>query len=352
MKNAARILRFGTAVLALAVLVPTAAPIEDPVQWALTVDTAATPPGGRVLATLTATIDPGWHLYSLTTPKGGPNATTVTLADNPAVAGFRVSQPRPHRQMDPNFRIETETFGENLKLLVEVVLKPDAAPGLIDLEARVRYQCCTDKICLPPRLKIARAALQVDAPRSAAFKIPPEYLEAASFGDVGPAAGATPPPDAPAVKPAAAPHQSKPSVAAPPATAPVQVAPPATSAGPESPTPARAAPPLKPAGGDRDTIGFLLVAFGFGVAAIFTPCVFPMIPITVSFFLNQAAQGRRGSLAQAFVFCLGIVVLFTSLGAVTKAIARPFGVVVLGSSPWVNGVDLLPDRICVRRAHP
>jgi thiol:disulfide interchange protein DsbD len=62
-----------------------------------------------------------------------------------------------------------------------------------------------------------------------------------------------------------------------------------------------------------------------------------MIPITVSFFLNQAAQRRRGNLAQAFVFCLGIVVLFTSLGAATKAIAGPFGVVVLGSSPWVNG---------------
>lgn len=62
-----------------------------------------------------------------------------------------------------------------------------------------------------------------------------------------------------------------------------------------------------------------------------------MIPITVSFFLNQGTQGRRGSLTQALVFCLGIVVLFTSLGAATKAIAGPFGVVVLGSSPWVNG---------------
>jgi thiol:disulfide interchange protein DsbD len=62
-----------------------------------------------------------------------------------------------------------------------------------------------------------------------------------------------------------------------------------------------------------------------------------MIPITVSFFLSQGTEGRRGSLMQALVFCLGIVLLFTSLGAATKAIAGPFGVVVLGSSPWVNG---------------
>ena len=61
---------------------------------------------------------------------------------------------------------------------------------------------------------------------------------------------------------------------------------------------------------------FLLTAFGLGLAAIFTPCVFPMIPITVSFFLNQ-----RGGILQAVVFSLGIVVLFCALGlGVTAAV--------------------------------
>src|SRR6185437_7893537 len=66
---------------------------------------------------------------------------------------------------------------------------------------------------------------------------------------------------------------------------------------------------------------------------------FPMIPITVSFFLNQSGEGesKRGGWKQALVFCLGIVVLFTSLGFLVTAIAGPFGVVQLGSSPWVNG---------------
>jgi thiol:disulfide interchange protein len=66
-----------------------------------------------------------------------------------------------------------------------------------------------------------------------------------------------------------------------------------------------------------------------------------MIPITVSFFLNQGSAGRRGSLMQAIVFCLGIVVLFTSLGLLMKAVAGPFGVVLLGSNPWVNGFIVL-----------
>jgi thiol:disulfide interchange protein len=82
---------------------------------------------------------------------------------------------------------------------------------------------------------------------------------------------------------------------------------------------------------------FLLTAFGAGLAAIFTPCVFPMIPFTVSYFINRSTGSRRDGVLQAVVFCLGIVVLFTGLGVLMKAIVGPFGVVQLGNSPWVNG---------------
>ncbi|MBZ5584672.1 MAG: redoxin family protein, partial [Acidobacteriia bacterium] len=83
--------------------------------------------------------------------------------------------------------------------------------------------------------------------------------------------------------------------------------------------------------------GFLLVAFGFGLASIFTPCVFPMIPITMSYFLNRQSGGRRDSVVQAVVFCLGIIVLFSGLGLLATAILGPFGVAQLGANPWVNG---------------
>jgi len=79
------------------------------------------------------------------------------------------------------------------------------------------------------------------------------------------------------------------------------------------------------------------VAFGFGLASIFTPCVFPMIPITMSYFLNREAGGRADGVRQAVVFCLGIVVLFSGIGLAITAILGPFGVVQLGSNPWVNG---------------
>ena len=100
---------------------------------------------------------------------------------------------------------------------------------------------------------------------------------------------------------------------------------------PEGSAPAPGAVNTVPAQTSDGLGAFLLTAFGFGLASIFTPCVFPMIPITVSFFVNQ-----RGGIAQAVVFSLGIVVLFCALGLGVTAAVGPFGVVQLGSNPWVN----------------
>jgi len=80
----------------------------------------------------------------------------------------------------------------------------------------------------------------------------------------------------------------------------------------------------------------LALAFGAGLLAIFTPCVFPMIPITMSFFLNKASATRRETVFQAAVFCLGIIVLFSGIGLLTTTLLVPFGVVQLGSNAWVN----------------
>src|SRR5262249_415295 len=81
-----------------------------PIHWALAADSEKAPPGSSVAFKLTAKLDEGWHLYSLTTPKGGPIPTTAGLADNAAVAGFKLYQPKPERKFDPNFNLDTETF--------------------------------------------------------------------------------------------------------------------------------------------------------------------------------------------------------------------------------------------------
>jgi thiol:disulfide interchange protein DsbD len=268
-------------------LAPVFAAAEDPVQWTLTFDAKSAPPGSHVLAKFTGTIQPHWHVYSITTPPGGPNPTTAGIADNPAVAGFKIYQPKPVRKLDPSFGIDTETFSEQLVLLFDVELKKDAVAGPADITANVRYQCCNDTICLPPKRKSAVASIAIDPTATAgAISIPSGY---------GLVSTNTPPPSA---------------------------------ASSTIPQPA-----------DPQSWGFglfLATAFAAGLAAIFTPCVFPMIPFTVSYFINRRTGNKRDGVLQAVVFCLGIIVLFTGLGALLKAIAGPFGVVQLGNSPWVN----------------
>ena len=254
----------------------------DPIQWTLSSDVTKAPPGASVPLHLKAVFQEGWHLYSLTTPAGGPIPTTAALADNPAIVNSKLYQPPPARQFDKNFKLDTETFEKQVDF--PVIVQLGAKPGLAEITANVRYQACNDRQCLPPRKKTAVFSLTIDptAAAPAAFAIPADFTE---------------------IKPGAvAKNVSNKSTAVP------------------APTP------------DSGLATFLLTAFGLGLAAIFTPCVFPMIPITVSFFINQ-----RGGILQAVVFSLGIVVLFCALGLGVTAAVGPFGVNQLGANPWVNG---------------
>ncbi len=275
----------------------------DPAKWSLSIEPAAAAPGSKVLGRLTVRLEEEWHLYSPTTPPGGPILTTVELADSEAVANYEVWQQRPVTKFDPNFQIDTETFDGATTFVYLIELAGDAPPGETTLTANVRYQLCTDTQCLPPRRKSAEATIDVD-----------------------PAAG---------VQAAEVPGGLIPAAPGASTEAPPEPVPGSEEAGDEVEAAAPVAP-VSPAG-DEGLFRFLLVAFGFGLAAIFTPCVFPMIPITMSHFLQQENVTRGQSITQALVFCLGIVVLFSSLGFATTAILGPFGVVQLGSNPWVNG---------------
>jgi len=289
----------------------------DPIQWTLTADSQRAPAGSSVPLHLKATLQQGWHLYSLTTPAGGPIQTTAGLAENTALAAVTFYQPPPVLKFDPNFNIKTETFEKDSDFALVANLAKDAKAGPVELTAQVRYQACDDRRCLPPRRKSASMTLTIDAaaPTPAAFTIPSGYAEVKAAETLLAANGAASAPAAPDATPGVS-QGIHPASAAPASSAPIDAA----SAG----------------------LGvFLLSAFGLGLASIFTPCVFPMIPITVSFFINQNGgtqhQGHRHGITQALVFSLGIVVLFCALGLGVTAAVGPFGVNQLGANPWVNG---------------
>lgn len=273
--------------LAAAATAPAQRP--HPAHWRLIPAAEAMPPGAEFTAALELKLDEPWHMYSMTTPKGGPIITTITLEDNPAVASWQIYYPAPQRKFDPNFGIEAETYDKEATFQLLIRLKPDAPAGRQELTARMRYQLCNDKECLPPRRVTASAAIEI---RPGAPAPPPARLDGLKLFE--------PQAEAPAAQSPATSPQRQPEQA-------------------------------------QGLGAFLLIAFGFGLAAIFTPCVFPMIPVTMTFFLNQSGSSRAQVLKQATVFCLGIMVLFTGIGLGLSAALGPFAVVQLGSNPWVNG---------------
>jgi thiol:disulfide interchange protein DsbD len=270
-------------------------PQFDPIQWTLEVQPAASAPGQRFIGRLTASIEEGWHLYSSTTAVR-PVATRVTLDENPAVAEWKAYQPEPIVKFDPNFGEDSEMYEKEAAFLIEAVVAEQAQPGTSQLQVTVRYSACNDRLCLPPRNKSAAATLTIgESAAEVAAAIPAGYVD---------------------VTPEAAPQAS--AAAAVPAAA--------------------SAKPRQVGGrpGEEGLFGFAAVALGFGVLAIFTPCVFPMIPITMSYFISTQGGSTRASLTQAITFCVGVIVLFTGLGAAVSAILGPFGIVQLGSNVWVN----------------
>ena len=253
---------------------------QDRATWSVEAKPATVAPGGGTMVYATARIEPGWHLYSASSPSGRP----ATFQVEPGTL-VKVFQPPPKKAFDKTANAEAETYEGQVTFLLELMLPDDAQPGPAALTVKARFQTCNDAECVPgnwtgtaPVTFTARKDHTMDA----VWSIPGGYEEAK-------------PPRAP------------------------------------SGTGQSSAPPA------QGWATFLLVAFGFGLASIFTPCVFPMIPITMSYFLNRQSGGRRDGVIQAVVFCLGIIVLFSGLGLLVTAILGPFGVSKLGANPWVNG---------------
>jgi len=242
---------------------------DQHVTWTVTAEPAKAAPGSKILLRVNGKIEDDWHLYSMSTRGAMPTRFTVTGA---AVDTMRPLQPKPNVAHDPNFEVDTESYEKEVTFLLEVAIKKDAPAGTADLAIDARYQVCNPKSCVLSKWA-GTASITIDSAASAAAPVIPAGY-------------------------------SEPKIPPPPGTT----------------------------ASTDDLGGFLLTAFGFGLASIFTPCVFPMIPITMSYFLN-----KKGSVMQAAVFCLGIIVLFSGLGLAMRLLLGPFGIVALGSSPWVNG---------------
>ncbi|MDZ7848625.1 MAG: cytochrome c biogenesis protein CcdA [Owenweeksia sp.] len=310
--------------LTLGLLATTLLPAQilDPVDYSHQVKSIS---DSEVELQVTATMDEGWHIYSVnTSPESMIIGTELNLTDSSThcILGS-VQEPVPHTAYDPNFQEElsshegTVTFTQRIKVL--------SREDFI-VKAEFIYQTCDASKCLPPEyidLEFEVKALPPSTPvpscdETTGSTTPTnETDKEASAKDVAPGVD----PEKPDIDYAAGEKyqdsmQSEEEAQASQETASVETTPDDDKA-------------------KRSLITIFILSFLGGFAALLTPCVFPMIPLTVSFFTKQSKNRAKG-VANAMVYGLAIIILYTAIGLI---ITKAFGsdaLNALSTNPWMN----------------
>ena len=315
---------------------------QNPVSWSLNSSKKTAKAGEKFNVQLSGTVQSGWYIYSVTQGAGGPYPTRVTVAAPFTLAGG-VRGPAPKRQMDANFGIETEKYIGGANLTVPVSVPATTAPGAQTLEVSVRFQTCNDEVCLPPKTVKVSAPIEIAAADATALNSPsptptasptptPKNANINANTNVNANLNANANVNAntninsnvtPDIAPLAENSNSENNSTA------------SLSAQNNNPT----APTNFDNGGfsqDMPLGAFLWAAFLAGALSLLTPCVFPMIPITVSYFTNHAGGSRRTAMINAFVFALGIIFTFTILGVLLAVLFGAAGINQFAANPYVN----------------
>jgi thiol:disulfide interchange protein len=274
--------------------------------------------GTEIDLIVNARIQEKWHLYASDFSEDvGPTVFTLKFQPSPAyeLVGKLESVKSYHTQ-DPIFKGEV-SYWENtgqMRQRIKVL-----QPGKLTIKADADYQSCTDVDgrCVPGNDALTFGPLTVTGGKEVA----------ATPATTTPLAAAKPAPVAavsasPALAPSAAVPTADASAAAPvvaekPAVATTTLAQPAATTEAVT-TPVAVAAPTADVGG---LWSFGLLAFLSGLAALLTPCVFPMVPMTVSYFTGGQDSRSRGIL-KALVYGLSIILIYTLIGVV---VARLLG---------------------------
>ena len=249
--------------------------MENPVIISSSVDVA----DGEATLKFKAAIESGWHLYSTDLPAGGPTSATVEFEtlEGAQLLGTLVPGAGEIEKDDPIFGMKVKyyeneaTFTQKVKLL----------GGKYRLQGYLRYGACNDETCLPP------TTYEFD-------------VEGTAEGGAAAAAAQPAKNDAPAAAADAETFSTN------PLWRPVV-------------SELSAFDNVGTSEASRSMWLTFLLGFGGGFLALLTPCVWPIIPMTVSFFLKRA--GNRGkALREAMLYGVSIVVIYLGLGLAVTAI--------------------------------
>ena len=247
-------------------------------------------------AELKAVIEDGWHLYAVEQPEGGPFPTKIMLPENTTFSiGGKIESSKPIVKAEPLFMVDDkplETKFYEKQAVFTIPLKTLSDVNADDLAINVRFQVCNDKVCLPPKT----VEVSFDG-----F----EEVKKSSQGS-----GVRGQENTNGSQQSAIVKQSDSETGNPK---------------PETRNP-----------NDLPLSSFLWLAITLGALSLLTPCVFPMIPITVSYFTNHSSQNRAKSVKLALVYSIGIIGTFTILGMLLAIFVGAAGINLFAANPYVN----------------
>ena len=287
------------------------AQIKDPVKFKTEFNTLSDTEAEIVF---TAAIDKGWHVYSTELGDGGPISATFNVDKTSGIELLGKLKPvgKEVATFDKLFEMKVRYFENTAKFIQKVKL----TGGAYEIEGYLEYGACDDESCLPPTevpFKFSGVAKTANA--AAAKAEQPEKKEVEK-------------------KEEAAPVVSKDTVAM------MELVPATTTDASTGIQPAVASGELwKPViselqalgeehtQGDMSWIYIFVTGFLGGLLALFTPCVWPIIPMTVSFFLKRSKDKKKG-IRDAWTYGASIVVIYVALGL---AITLIFGASALNA---------------------
>lgn len=297
----------------LLIAVVAQAQIQEPVKFKSELKTLA---AGEAEIVFTATIDKGWHVYSTDLGDGGPISATfnVEKISGATVVGKLQPKGKEIASYDKLFEMNVRYFESTAQFVQKLKL----TGGDYKIEGFLEFGACNDENCLPPTQVEFNFSGKAEVAKGAAAATPAEKVTAPAED----------------TKPETQPASQT--------ETPADTASTGIIGGADGPTDINVAGNIdlwKPVINDLQSYGettsqddmswiyIFITGFLGGLLALFTPCVWPIIPMTVSFFLKRSKDKKKG-IRDAWTYGASIVVIYVTLGL---AITLIFGASALNA---------------------
>lgn len=290
------------AVLLALLAITTQAQIHVPLKWSIKLQETNKPVKDLIF---TASMDKGWHLYDMNLPEGGPVSTSFNFetVEGAELVGTPVASTKPTAFFDELFSMEVRWFSNAVTFTQQFKI---TNPKKFKLSGEVEYMVCNDATCLPPE----REAFEFNTKNLSVLNLTTEASEKVDDVILSSEKLLVEEVDTPVVDETLAANKVN--------TIPVVNTSENVTNNPSLWTPV--IEQLKAFGnqsaGTSENASWLVIFItGFlgGLIALLTPCVWPMIPMTVSFFLKRT-KNRAKAIRDALTYGLSIIVIYLVMG--------------------------------------